>query len=513
MIRVHYLGCISRFRMKYLALLFTLVFKSGLIAQSSPIWSVTYPDVAPKAIVVRESLQLVAVCGVLLDTCNESMISLVTMDSSGANLLDTAYEWRMCFSEDPMYFIESPFDPGYLLFAQHEVSTAWDSSYVHFVNPSRQVQSSSYIGEYISAIPVIYQNKLYVSKGNITQDMFVMTINASGIVDTLNALLPPPPSSGANRVVVTNGNVMEYCAIPSTDTSFVCYVHDTSGSIVTTFVADGNPAQNEYHWFSGASSNGVMTVISSTTTAYVRFTNPVGNLLWSDTIAHGAHQNQKAFAVDSTNNVGYILCAGSVYAKYLYSYNLLTGQCLDSVTIDSVVGAHAGLKTGPAGGVYLFYVKNITSEHVVEQYDSQLNMLWTGTIAHPSCSMPCLMAPDYYVDSLGYIYTISYCSNCPGAEALVNKFGPSLVGLQNTSSSANTVTLSPNPANQFVVIGGLDRNTVLMLFDCTGRLIFEDIIFSDEYILDVSGYAKGIYFIRGSNSNGSVETKKLVIEK
>ncbi|HEY5825402.1 MAG TPA: T9SS type A sorting domain-containing protein [Cyclobacteriaceae bacterium] len=55
-----------------------------------------------------------------------------------------------------------------------------------------------------------------------------------------------------------------------------------------------------------------------------------------------------------------------------------------------------------------------------------------------------------------------------------------------------TLMISPNPANEFVLLPVVDGRVVV--FDCTGKIVYTDL--SDHNILDVSGLPAGIYYIR-----------------
>ncbi len=70
------------------------------------------------------------------------------------------------------------------------------------------------------------------------------------------------------------------------------------------------------------------------------------------------------------------------------------------------------------------------------------------------------------------------------------------------------VSVWPNPATDYVVIGVTDKANITMS-DMTGKVVLQKEINGKENI-DLSGYAKGIYNIRVKTANGII-TKKLIV--
>lgn len=70
----------------------------------------------------------------------------------------------------------------------------------------------------------------------------------------------------------------------------------------------------------------------------------------------------------------------------------------------------------------------------------------------------------------------------------------------------NSVTLSPNPTNDYLNITGVDLNSVYRIYDTTGRQIIHDVT-TDLNIIDIHKLEKGIYYIRFECSDFKTASK------
>ena len=65
----------------------------------------------------------------------------------------------------------------------------------------------------------------------------------------------------------------------------------------------------------------------------------------------------------------------------------------------------------------------------------------------------------------------------------------------------NKLSISPNPASDFIVIGNLKEPTIFKIYDLTGKKIIEKELSASQNQVDVSLLATGTYLINyGSNS-------------
>jgi len=91
---------------------------------------------------------------------------------------------------------------------------------------------------------------------------------------------------------------------------------------------------------------------------------------------------------------------------------------------------------------------------------------------------------------------------------------PSLISSSKVIPFASTVTISPNPASQFINVS-FDKevsNVDLSIYNINGQLIqYYSNIFGQQISLDLSGINTGFYLLELVDQNGGVEVKKMVI--
>lgn len=74
------------------------------------------------------------------------------------------------------------------------------------------------------------------------------------------------------------------------------------------------------------------------------------------------------------------------------------------------------------------------------------------------------------------------------------------------------VSTYPNPSAGLFTFDGIEKNTVLEVFDITGRMIQSEIYTNSTNKIDISNKAKGIYLYRITQSGGRVQQGKLVLQ-
>lgn len=115
--------------------------------------------------------------------------------------------------------------------------------------------------------------------------------------------------------------------------------------------------------------------------------------------------------------------------------------------------------------------------------------------------------PSYYAEGGYYIYTIE---NITAPHTLHATFKG--VGLNAVEDNVK-VSLQPNPANAQtkLAIEGVNGEVNFTLIDMSGRVISSEVINANEVkTINVSGLAKGTYFVRLTNSNFS-KVEKLIV--
>ncbi len=79
--------------------------------------------------------------------------------------------------------------------------------------------------------------------------------------------------------------------------------------------------------------------------------------------------------------------------------------------------------------------------------------------------------------------------------------------------SNNTLSISPNPANQFaqIELGNYDGDFYLQVVDVTGKQMISNTIQSRNQYLDLSQFNEGVYFVQIFEANKLIVSKKLVV--
>ncbi|MEI6852756.1 MAG: T9SS type A sorting domain-containing protein [Bacteroidota bacterium] len=87
----------------------------------------------------------------------------------------------------------------------------------------------------------------------------------------------------------------------------------------------------------------------------------------------------------------------------------------------------------------------------------------------------------------------------------IAKYNHSLVSVCENNSINNSIKIYPNPTTNTLNIDGLTANTLSEIYDISGKLILTRKLISPK--MDITGLAKGMYFIKLSTKEGSVVRK------
>ncbi|MGP8215422.1 MAG: T9SS type A sorting domain-containing protein [Bacteroidia bacterium] len=87
-------------------------------------------------------------------------------------------------------------------------------------------------------------------------------------------------------------------------------------------------------------------------------------------------------------------------------------------------------------------------------------------------------------------------------------------GIAEQTNPGISVTMSPNPATNHVVVNTSKANTILSLYDIAGRKVSEQKLYSGDNIIDVNAFNNGLYIYTVTDENSpAVSTGKLIIQK
>jgi hypothetical protein len=112
-----------------------------------------------------------------------------------------------------------------------------------------------------------------------------------------------------------------------------------------------------------------------------------------------------------------------------------------------------------------------------------------------------------------YMYTVvgtdtNNCTATASQSLVVSK----CVGLESRGSEANQWSVYPNPGyGLFTVELGNASSKSVEVFDVTGRLILSDKTSSEKFVVNISTYPSGVYYLKVSTSD-AVKTIKLIKE-
>lgn len=121
----------------------------------------------------------------------------------------------------------------------------------------------------------------------------------------------------------------------------------------------------------------------------------------------------------------------------------------------------------------------------------------------------------------GIKFTAGGLSYSPAAvvyrNKLINDFGWTISGdtvggcsLGVDDTAAVSFSIHPNPATDFGMITGIKDIKTIQLYDLTGKLIQNHNVQGESFRIDLSGLAPGVYVVKVSNSNGKVNSQKLI---
>ncbi|MFZ4740434.1 MAG: T9SS type A sorting domain-containing protein [Bacteroidales bacterium] len=89
-----------------------------------------------------------------------------------------------------------------------------------------------------------------------------------------------------------------------------------------------------------------------------------------------------------------------------------------------------------------------------------------------------------------------------------------VVGINENNLGDNKIEVFPNPANNFINLNGCIKNSVALIFDSNGKLLYNQLLKSNQNRINTTDYSDGIYFYQIVDINGkSIEKGKFAISK
>jgi uncharacterized delta-60 repeat protein len=118
-----------------------------------------------------------------------------------------------------------------------------------------------------------------------------------------------------------------------------------------------------------------------------------------------------------------------------------------------------------------------------------------------------LIGNNYYSNYGTYIDTLSSSIGC---DSVITSHIFLITGSKAYSGSKTIIEARPNPFSQQIIIRGLEKDGMLMIFDTQGKKLLQFNTNAESLNLDLSFLSPGIYFVQfiGSNRNESMRLVK-----
>jgi bacillolysin len=278
-----------------------------------------------------------------------------------------------------------------------------------------------------------------------------------------------------------------------------------------------------YSWNTGSTTDTIKVTPSATTTYTVS-----GNVTGcsGSTAAVGTVTVFTAPTILTTPANSVAVCAGtttSLSASGGLTYSWNTGSTLSSITIPATATSYTVTGTDAHGCKASATVSVTVNALPVLTFTVAHDTICAGNAAmtlHATPTGGAFSGPGVTgstftpssaslgKDTLTYSYTDNKgCSNTKALPILVQ------VCTGIAQYSLPSITLYPNPANDFIVLKGYTNNLVVKIYDSTGKLVLETSQKgSDEMRIGIAGLAQGVYQLNLLN-NGQSSSQRLLIQR
>ena len=148
--------------------------------------------------------------------------------------------------------------------------------------------------------------------------------------------------------------------------------------------------------------------------------------------------------------------------------------------------------SGDAHSVTISWTATGASKYEVD-YGDQGHTDGNGTIVETTTNSVTINGLES--ESTYDIYVRQYCTETLASQwSSMLRITTTTEGIDDVESAR--VTLYPNPASQMVTIGGIEGEATVSIVDMNGREVYSTSSASESLTLDLTGYAKGAYFVR-----------------
>ena len=271
-----------------------------------------------------------------------------------------------------------------------------------------------------------------------------------------------------------------------------------------TFMASGGAST--YTWNNGATTN-TLAVNPSVTTVYtVTGTDANNGCLGTQTVSVKANPLPLVIITPSTNAI----CLGtstsftaSGATSYLWNDGSITNVLILTPTVS---GSFTVTGTDSLGCVNQRTVSLTVNPLPTVAVSPASSTICAGEIATFNASgatsytwLPGNVSASTYTaqPSISSFYTVTGtdANNCSNRLTFVLTVN-ACTGINQQVLSDNSVSIFPNPSNgQFTVAFDVEGNKTVVLYNSVGQVISTTTTDANSKVFDLSGYAKGIYFV------------------
>ena len=331
---------------------------------------------------------------------------------------------------------------------------------------------------------------------------------------------------------------------------------DTAGKIYVT------------GWFNGTTAGfGSITLTNDSTGSAVLFTakyDSSGNALWVNAVAGSGENFPSSISFDGGGHVyetgtfssaaitfgsislihnpginpinyyivKYDTAGNTVWAQGAVGDNKIGGTSINTGTDGSVYTAGYFAPSSAVFGNDTIYNDGLSSIFVVK-YDPSGNVVWAKSVADVGGLDEAL---GITTDAGGDVYTTGYFGNDSitfgpdklydpnsgnGYDFFVAKLDNSFSGISKSVIADNVITVYPNPTTGIINFKGIESGDRIEVYNVLGQIVNSgtagkspsgDLGVGDNYSLNLSGNAKGVYFYRVTNNTTRILQGKIVLE-
>ena len=73
-----------------------------------------------------------------------------------------------------------------------------------------------------------------------------------------------------------------------------------------------------------------------------------------------------------------------------------------------------------------------------------------------------------------------------------------------------TLNVYPNPASNEIVVSGISKGSTIQIIDASGKVVSTKVVSNQSQTVDISRLSKGVFFVRVSNDNGTINNTSFI---